>query len=112
MRHDEAWSRTVRTRRPDPVMAADALRIPNAMLDRAQAIMEVTDAACREHLDARRRVSMVAELDALTDELPVDAYDDEEQLSGFHAGPEEALRRGEPATIVGAGVEVGAVDCG
>ncbi len=47
-------------------MAADALRIPNAMLDRAQAIMEVTDAACREHLDdeygriARRLVARLA----------------------------------------------------
>lgn len=47
-------------------MAADALRIPNALLDRAQAIMEVTDAACREHLDdeygriARRLVARLA----------------------------------------------------
>lgn len=47
-------------------MAADALRIPNAMLDRAQAIMQVTDAACREHLDdeygriARRLVARLA----------------------------------------------------
>jgi len=47
-------------------MAADALRIPNAMLDRAQAITEVTDAACREHLDdeygriARRLVARLA----------------------------------------------------
>ena len=47
-------------------MAADALRIPTAMLDRAQAIMEVTDAACREHLDdeygriARRLVARLA----------------------------------------------------
>lgn len=33
-------------------MATDALRIPTAMLDRAQAIIAVTDAACHEHLDA------------------------------------------------------------
>jgi hypothetical protein len=57
-------------------------------------------------------VSTVAELDALIDELTVDAYGDEEQLSGFHVGAEEALRRGERATIVGADVEVVAVDCG
>jgi len=57
-------------------------------------------------------VSTVAELDALIDELTVDAYDDEEQLSGFHVGAEEALRRGERATIVGADVAVVAVDCG
>ena len=38
--------------------------------------------------------------------------DDEEQLSGFHAGADEALRCGEPATIAGADVEVGVVDCG
>ncbi len=47
-------------------MTADALRIPNAMLDRARAIMEVTDAACREHLDdeygriARRLVARLS----------------------------------------------------
>jgi len=57
-------------------------------------------------------VSTVAELDALIDELTVDAYGDEEQLSGFHVGAEEALRRGERATIVGADVEVVAIDCG
>ncbi len=32
-------------------MAADTLRIPTAMRDRAQAITEVTDAVCLEHLD-------------------------------------------------------------
>ncbi len=57
-------------------------------------------------------MSTVAELDALIDELTVDAYGDEQQLSGFHVGAEEALRRGEPATIVGADVQVVAVDCG
>ena len=53
-----------------------------------------------------------AELDALIDELTVDAYGDEEQLSGFRVGAEEALRRGERARLVGADVEVMAVDCG
>jgi len=33
-------------------MTTDALRIPTAMLDRAGAIIEITDAACDEHLDA------------------------------------------------------------
>ncbi len=32
-----------------------------------------------------------AELDALIEELTVDAYNDEEQLSGFLVGAEEAL---------------------
>lgn len=53
-----------------------------------------------------------AVLDALIDDLTVDAYDDEEQPSGFHNGAEEALRGGERATIVGTDVEVTAVDCG
>jgi hypothetical protein len=54
----------------------------------------------------------VAELDALIDELTVDAYGDEEQLSGFHVGAEDALSRGERAMIVGVDVEVEAIDCG
>lgn len=33
-------------------------------------------------------MTTVAELDALIDELTVDAYGDEEQLSGFHVGAE------------------------
>jgi len=47
-------------------MASDSLRIPNAMRDRARPIIEVTDAACREHLDdeygqiARRLVARLA----------------------------------------------------
>jgi hypothetical protein len=53
-----------------------------------------------------------AELDALIDELTVDAYGDDEQLSGFHVGAEEAIDCGERATIVGVDVEVVAVDCG
>lgn len=47
-------------------MTADAIRIPNAMLDRARAIIDVTDTACYEHLDeeygqlARRLVARLA----------------------------------------------------
>jgi len=47
-------------------MAKDPLHIPNAMLDRAQAIIEITDRACHEHLDdeygriARRLVARLA----------------------------------------------------
>lgn len=47
-------------------MAADSLRIPAAMLDRAEAISGITDAACHEHLDdeygqiARRLVARLA----------------------------------------------------
>ena len=52
------------------------------------------------------------ELDALIEELTVDAHDDEEQLMGFHCGAEEALARGEQATIAGAAVAVISVDCG
>lgn len=57
-------------------------------------------------------MTTTADLDALVDELTVDAYNDEEQLSGFHVGAEESLRRGERATIAGVVVEVMAVDCG
>lgn len=57
-------------------------------------------------------MSTAAELDALIDELTVDAYGDDEQLSGFLVGAEEALVRGEQATIAGAAVEVLSVDRG
>jgi len=57
-------------------------------------------------------MTTIPDLDALIDELTVDAYNDEEQLSGFHVGAEEALRRGEHATIAGVVVELVAVDCG
>jgi hypothetical protein len=57
-------------------------------------------------------MATAAMLDALIEELTVDAYDDEEQLSGFLVGAEEALVPGEPATIVGVTVNVVAVDCG
>jgi hypothetical protein len=57
-------------------------------------------------------MTTAAELDALIEELTVDAYGDEEQLSGFLVGAEEALVRGEQAMIVGVAVEVVSVDCG
>ncbi len=57
-------------------------------------------------------MTTAAELDAIIDELTVDAYGDEEQVSGFLVGAEEALVRGERATIAGVTVEVISVDCG
>jgi hypothetical protein len=57
-------------------------------------------------------MTTAAKLDALIEELTVDAYNDEEQLSGFLVGAEEALVRGERATIDGVSVEVISVDCG
>jgi hypothetical protein len=57
-------------------------------------------------------MTTIADLDALIEELTVDAHDDEEQLSGLQCGAEEALRRGERATIAGADVEIMAIDCG
>ena len=63
-------------------------------------------------LDARRMTTAAAQLDALIDELTLDAYGDDEQLSGFLVGAEEALKRGEPADIVGIEVEVVKVDAG
>ncbi len=53
-----------------------------------------------------------SELEALTDDLAVDAYADDEQLSGFLVGADEALRDGERAHIAGVEVEVLAVDAG
>lgn len=53
-----------------------------------------------------------AELGSLIDDMTVDAYNDEEQLAGFHVGAEAALRPGERATLVGVEVEVLGVDCG
>jgi len=52
------------------------------------------------------------ELDALVDDLTVDAYGDEEQLAEFLVGADEALQGGEPASIVGVEVAVVKVDAG
>jgi len=57
-------------------------------------------------------VNRAAELEALIDELTVDAYNDEEQLGGFLVGADAAFRRGERATLAGVEVEAAAVDCG
>lgn len=57
-------------------------------------------------------MTTAAELDALIEELTVDAYGDEEQLGGFLVGAEQALVRGERATIAGATIELIGVDCG
>jgi hypothetical protein len=46
-------------------------------------------------------MTTAAELDALIEELTVDVYGNEEQLSSFLVGAEEALVRGEHATIAG-----------
>ncbi|HEY5276405.1 MAG TPA: hypothetical protein VIK38_07705 [Coriobacteriia bacterium] len=90
-------------------MSSEGLRIPVALRDRAQQIIDVTDTASREHLDeeygllARRLVARLARM--RPSPLSVDAYNDEEQLSGFLVGAEEALVRGEQATIAGVSVE-------
>jgi len=52
------------------------------------------------------------QLDGLIDDLTLDAYGDDEQLSGLLVGADEALVRGERATIVGIDVEVVSVDAG
>lgn len=57
-------------------------------------------------------MTTTAALDALIEELTVDAYGDEQQLASFHIGAEEALVHGEPATIAGVSLEVLSVDCG
>lgn len=52
-----------------------------------------------------------SELDALIDELTIDCYNDQEQLTGLLTGAEEALVVGEIATIAGMEIRVVAVDC-
>ena len=54
----------------------------------------------------------LAALDALIDELTVDAYGDEEQLIAFLTGAEAALVVGEIATVAGVEIRIVAVDCG
>jgi len=51
-------------------------------------------------------VSRAADLDALIEELTVDAYNDEEQEAGFLVGAEEALVRGEKARLLETEIEV------
>lgn len=57
-------------------------------------------------------MTTAAKLDALIEDLTVDAYDDEEQLPAFLVGAQEALVPGEPATILGVEVNVVTVDRG
>ena len=51
-------------------------------------------------------------LDALIEELTVDAYGDEEQLTGLLTGAEDALATGETAWVVGVQVRVVGVAAG
>lgn len=53
-----------------------------------------------------------AELDALIEELTVDAYGDDEQLGGFLVGAEDALVKGERALLIGIEVEVVKLNAG
>ena len=55
-------------------------------------------------------MTTAAELDTVIEELTVDAYNDDEQLSGFLVGAEEALVRCEHATIAGVIVAVMSVE--
>lgn len=57
-------------------------------------------------------MTAIAQLDAMIEGLTVDAYGDEEQLTGFLVGADEALEHGEPARAVGIDVEVMSVDAG
>jgi len=54
----------------------------------------------------------LAALDALIEELTVDAYGDEEQLVGFLTGAEDALTVGEIATVAGAEIRIVSIECG
>lgn len=51
-------------------------------------------------------MTTAAQLDALVNDLTLDADDDEEQLSGFLIGAEEAIQEHQPASIVGVEVQV------
>lgn len=50
------------------------------------------------------------ELDELIDEITVDCYGEDEQLCGFSTAIEEALTEPVTATVVGAPVELLAID--
>jgi hypothetical protein len=54
----------------------------------------------------------LGDLDALIAELTVDAYGDEEQLTGLLVGAEDGLAAGEAATVVGVRVNITAVTAG
>lgn len=57
-------------------------------------------------------MTTAAELDVLIEDLTVDAYGDEEQLSGFLVGAQEAPVPGEHSSIVGVALGVVSVGCG
>lgn len=57
-------------------------------------------------------MSTPAQLDALIDELTVDACNDEEQEWGFLVGAEAALAPGEMARLLGIDVEVLKIESG
>ncbi|MCA1700838.1 MAG: hypothetical protein LC790_18810 [Actinobacteria bacterium] len=42
------------------------------------------------------KAALLSELDALIDDLAIDAYNDEEQLAAFLVGADESLQRGVP----------------
>jgi hypothetical protein len=52
---------------------------------------------------------MTVDLQSLIAELTVDAYGEEEELTGLLTGAEDALKVGEVATVVGVCVQVTAV---
>jgi hypothetical protein len=52
------------------------------------------------------------DLDALIEDLTLDAYGEEEQLTGFLTGAEDALESPEQAAIVGVTVQVISVTAG
>ncbi len=56
-------------------------------------------------------MNRAAELDALIDELTVDASTMRSELGGFLVGADAAIRRRGRATLAGVKVEVPAVDC-
>jgi hypothetical protein len=52
-----------------------------------------------------------ADLEALIEEITVDCYGEEEELTGFLAYLEDALERPVEATVVGVPVTILGVDC-
>lgn len=58
------------------------------------------------------KTTRLSELDALIEDLTVDAHNDEEQISGFLVAAAEVLQRGETAMTVGVEVDVLEIDAG
>lgn len=57
------------------------------------------------------KTARLSELDALIDDLTVDAYGDEQQ-PGFSSAPTKPYRAASPRRLVGVEVEAGVVDAG